>query len=160
MGTPHRGLFPLENAICQPQQAEAIPRQSEHNKCLSLLLTKLKFVIFRRSARTNECLRLIAPSLLTDILLISKSSVIFGLSITLGSSEVKFWGCNQCLSQAGWSCTKVMAKHCWRGRKPRLLQVSVILFILPANSQMLHQEQEVSPVPHQASANSSKTKGQ
>lgn len=114
--TPHRGLFPLDNAICQPQQAEAIPRQSEHNKCLSLLLTKLKFVIFRRSARTNECLRLIAPSLLTDILLISKSSVIFGSSVTPGSSEVNFWGCNQCLSQAGWSCTKVTAKHCWERR--------------------------------------------
>lgn len=117
MGTPHSGLFPLDNAICQPQQAGAIPRQSEHNKCLSVLLTKLKFVIFRRSVRTNECLRLIAPSLLTDILLISKSSVIFGLSITPVSSEVKFWGCNQCLRQAGWSCTKVMAKHCWERKK-------------------------------------------
>lgn len=117
-GTPHRGLFPLDNAICQPQQAEAIPRQSEHNKCLSPLLTKLKFVIFRRSARTNECLRLIAPSLLTDILLISKSSVIFGLSVTPGSSEVNFWGCNQCLRQAGWSCTKVIKNASGRGRKP------------------------------------------
>lgn len=66
-GAPRTGLFPLDNAICQPQQAGAIPRQSEHNKCLWLLLTKLKFVISRRSARTNECLRLIAPSLLTDI---------------------------------------------------------------------------------------------
>lgn len=89
-GAPHTGLFPLDNAICQPQQAKAIPRQSEHNKCLSLLLTKLKFVISRRSARTNECLRLIAPSLLTDILLISKSSLIFGLSVTRGVQRLSF----------------------------------------------------------------------
>lgn len=47
---------------------------------------------YRRSERE--------PSLLTDSLLILKSSVIFGLSITPGSSEVNFWGCNQCRSEA------------------------------------------------------------
>jgi len=88
-------------------------------------------VIFRHSVRTNECLKLIAglnasrPSSLTS-LLIFQSSVIFGLSAAPGSSEVKFRGCNQCLSEAGQSRAKVISRHCWGGRKPRLIQVSVL----------------------------------
>lgn len=60
----------------------------------------------------SEC----KPFLLTDILLICISSVIFGLSITPGSPEVKFWGCNQCLSKTGQKGTEVMSRH-YQGRK-------------------------------------------
>lgn len=102
-----------------------------------------------KAYRRSEC----EPSLLTDILLIFKSSVIFGLSVTPGGSEVKFWGCNQCLSKAGQNCTEVMSRHC-RGRKkaPTYIGVCVIYAPIHMTGKKSSQEQDVSPVLHQTFA--------
>ena len=103
----------------------------------------------------SEC----EPSLLPDSLLIFKSSVIFGLSVTPGSSEVKFWGCNQCLSEAGQNCSEVMSRHCrGRNKAPTRTGVRVIYAPIHTTGKMLPQEQGISPVLHQTFATLSRPK--